>query len=469
MTKPTLTHLSVFALAMLITGAIDSIRNLPATALFGSTLIFFFAFAALVFLIPISLVSAELSATWTEDTGVYGWVKKAFGEKWGFFAIWLQWINTMVWYPTMLSFIAGTLAFLVNPHLAQQRGYLISIILSVFWLLTLLNLRGLRASARFATWCTLIGMVLPMSIIIILAAIWLLMGNASQIEVNVHTVLPSFAHSNSWISLTAIMAAFLGMELATVHVKDIHDPQAKFPKAMFLSVIIILVTMICGALAIAMVIPGGDINLVDGVMQAFYQFFTRYHMPWMTGVLTVMLIIGSLGGMINWIISPAKGLLHAGESGYLPKILTRKNAHGVAGNLLVLQAILVSIICLAFLLMPSVNGSYWLLTDLSTQLYMMMYIFVFAAALVLRMRHPDAKSAFKIPGGIFGVSLACILGLMGCVITLCVGFFPPEGIEVGTFWHYETVFSAGIVAMIVPVVLFYIYKAKTREPILKGS
>ncbi|AHE66479.1 hypothetical protein Loa_00920 [Legionella oakridgensis ATCC 33761 = DSM 21215] len=36
--------ISVFALVLLITGAIDSIRNLPATALFGSSLIFSLCF-----------------------------------------------------------------------------------------------------------------------------------------------------------------------------------------------------------------------------------------------------------------------------------------------------------------------------------------------------------------------------------------------------------------------------------------
>ena len=126
--------ISVLALVLLITGAIDSIRNLPATALFGSSLIFFFIFSAIVFLIPVALVSAELSSTWSEEEGgVYSWVRHAFGDNMAFFTIWLQWINTMVWYPSILLFIAGTLAYLINPELAQNKFYLISVILIVFW------------------------------------------------------------------------------------------------------------------------------------------------------------------------------------------------------------------------------------------------------------------------------------------------------------------------------------------------
>ena len=55
-------------------------------------------------------------------------------------AIWLQWINTMVWYPTILSFIAGTAAYLIDPDLAQNKGYLVVCILIVFWGITLINL-----------------------------------------------------------------------------------------------------------------------------------------------------------------------------------------------------------------------------------------------------------------------------------------------------------------------------------------
>src|SRR5947207_1711091 len=95
------TTMSTFALVMLITGAIDSIRNLPATALFGSSLIFFFIFSAIVFLIPTALVSAELASHSKEKSGVFHWVHQAFGEKVAFLSIWLQWINTMVWFPTI--------------------------------------------------------------------------------------------------------------------------------------------------------------------------------------------------------------------------------------------------------------------------------------------------------------------------------------------------------------------------------
>src|SRR3990167_768624 len=116
-----MTKIPLFSLVMLVVAAIDSIRNLPATALFGSSLIFFFLVSALFFLIPVSLVSAEFSSRFPNHGGVFHWIRHAFGEKIGMLAIWLQWINTMVWYPTILSFIAGTGAYLIDPKLAENR------------------------------------------------------------------------------------------------------------------------------------------------------------------------------------------------------------------------------------------------------------------------------------------------------------------------------------------------------------
>lgn len=455
-----LEKISVLTLVLLITGAIDSVRNLPATALFGSSLIFFFLLSSFIFLIPVSLVSAELSSTLPEEEGgVYSWVKHALGKNFAFLTIWLQWINTMVWYPTVLSFIAGTLAYLINPALAHNKYYLITVILVTFWSLTLLGLTGLKASAKFAGFCAIVGILLPIGFIIILALFWLLSGKPLAISLHPDAFIPNWRDSHSWSSLTAIMTSFLGIELAAVHVKNIADPQRNFPKAIFFSVILILVTMIFGALAIAFVLPKEQINLVDGVLQAFYQFFKAYHLEALLPLMVVLLLLGSLGGMINWIISPAKGLFLAVENGFLPSYLSYKNKHGVASRVLILQALMVTLLCAGFFLFSSVNAIYWLFTDLSTELYILMYALMFVAALFLKEKCAHLPRFFTIPGGKLGYYIVCGLGLIGCAVTLIVGFIPPEeSMQLGEGSHFSLIFAAGIVLMLAPALLVCLIK-----------
>ncbi|HVT62381.1 MAG TPA: APC family permease [Legionellaceae bacterium] len=461
--------ISVFALVMLITGAIDSVRNLPTTALFGSSLIFFFILSTLMFLIPIALVAAELAATWSdEEGGIYSWVHRAFGPKWAFFTIWLQWINTIVWYPTIISFIAGTLAYLINPDLAQSKWYILSVILIVFWSLTLLGLSGLRASARFASLCAILGMLLPIGLLIIFALLWMSSGKPMAIQFDWASIIPHWDTSQSWVSLTAIITSFLGMELAAVHVRNIRDPQRNFPKAIFFSVILIVSTMLLGSLAIAIILPKHQIGLVQGILQAFNFFFTYYHLTPVMPILVITILIGSIGSMINWIISPAKGLLMAADHGILPKWLHQLNAHGIASRVLLTQAILVTAICSLFLLPKSINEIYWLFTALSTELYVLMYVMMFFAAIRLKHKHGDRHRPFAVPGGYSGYYLVCGLGLIGCVIALIVGFFPPqEALAIGDEQHFRILFTFGIVIMIIPALILIYHKKKMSRKVQK--
>ena len=122
--------LNVFVLAMMNVAVIMSLRGLPMMAKEGLSMFFYLLFAGAVFLIPTSLVSAELATGWPEGGGVYRWVKEAFGGRFGFIAIWLQWIQNVIWYPTVLAFAGGALAYLfLDPKLASSKIFTVIVIL----------------------------------------------------------------------------------------------------------------------------------------------------------------------------------------------------------------------------------------------------------------------------------------------------------------------------------------------------
>ena len=442
--------LTVFTLTMITVGSVDSIRNLPATALFGSQLISFFILGALFFLIPTALVSAELASGWPKQGGIYIWVKEAFGKQTGFLAIWLQWIENVIWYPTILSFVAGTLGYLINPALASNPYFLWAVIVTSFWGVTFINLRGMRSSALFSNVCAISGLLLPMALIIGLGAAWITGGNPMQIHFAMPDITPHWHDRTMWVSLTAIMMSFCGIEIATVHANDVQDPQRAFPRALIYSVGIILSTLILGSLAIAVVLPQHDINLVAGIMQAFDAFFARYNLIWLMPVIAVMLVMGGLGGVSNWIIAPTKGLLVAAQEGNLHPIFQRTNQHNAPIVMLLVQAIIVTILSSLFLFMPSVNGSYWLLTALAAQLYMLMYLLMFAAAIKLRIKAPHHPRAFRIPGGRVGLFVIAGVGMVGALTTLVVSFIPPDGINVGSVSGYELTLIGGLILTCLP-------------------
>lgn len=453
-----LARLSVFSLVMITVVSVDSIRNLPATALFGSQLIFFFILGAIFFLIPCALVSAELSARDLEHGGIYTWVKEAFGPQIGFAAVWFQWIENVIWYPTILSFVAGTVGYLIAPQLASNKLFLVSVILASFWGATFINLKGMKSSARFSNFCAVGGLLVPMILIIALGLVWFFSGAPLQIHFTVSSMFPTFSDPNVWVALTGIMMSFCGIEIATVHAAEVNDPQKAFPKALLLSVLIILTTLVFGSLAIAIVMPQAKISLVAGIMQAFDAFLRAYHLQMLLPLMAIMLVLGGLGGVSNWIIAPTKGLLIAAKDGNLPAVFQKQNDNGAPVNLLLYQAIIVTILTLSFLLMPSVNGSYWLLTALAAQLYMLMYLLMFACAIVLRVKHPERLGLFRIPGGLPGLIVVAGMGIVGSLATLSVGFIPPGNIQIGSTLRYETLLIGGLCLMCLPALLRQGYK-----------
>ena len=149
----------------------------------------------------------------------------------------------------------------------------------------------------------------------------------------------------------------------------------------------------------------------------------------------------------------------AANHDFFPQSLCQLNKRGIASRILILQALLVTLLCSGFLLFPSVNAIYWLFTDLSTELYMMMYVLMFIAAWKLKSKFAQLKRPFAIPGGKIGYYLICILGLLGCAITLFVGFIPPEqSMDVGGAAHFRLIFSLGIIIMLLPALLLYLRK-----------
>jgi len=131
--------LSVMTLAIMNVTAVVSLRGLAAEAEYGLSSAFYYLFAAVVFLIPTAMVAAELAAMFaTKQGGVFRWVGEAFGPRAGFVAIFLQWIQSTIWYPTVLTFGAVSIAFIgmnqtQDMALASNKVFTLAVVLAIYW------------------------------------------------------------------------------------------------------------------------------------------------------------------------------------------------------------------------------------------------------------------------------------------------------------------------------------------------
>lgn len=441
--------LGVFTLAMINIAAVANIRGLPTTAEYGLGAISFYLVATLIFFIPVSLIAAELATGWPSRGGVYTWVKKAFGPRMGFMAIWLQWAQNIFFYPAILSFVAATVAFVIDPALAKNKFYMASMIIGLYWLFTFINFFGMKVSGFISTLFVLIGTIFPIILLVTLGVLWLALGHPLAFNVHWNTTFPDIKHLSGIVFFVGVILSFAGMEMSAVHAQEVENPQRDYPKAIFIALLIILSMFIFGSLGISAIVPVKDISLVAGIMQAFNHFFKAYHLTFLTPIIAVMITIGALGSVNTWIVGPSKGLMWTARDGCIPPLFQRTNKHSMPVPIMLVQGGIVTLLALMFLLMPTVSSSFWILTDITIQMYLLMYLIFFVAAICLRYKYPEVKRAYKVPGGNLGMWIAASVGLIGALFALGIGFIPPTQLKIGSVFRYESFLVGGLVLMAV--------------------
>lgn len=454
--------LGIFVLATLNLAVITSLRNMPLVAQYGLSSITYYLIAALVFIFPTALVAAELATGWPKAGGVYIWVREAFGERWGFLAIWLQWVHNLPWYPAMLSFIGTLFAYGVRSQsLLSNRGYTLAVILIGFWAITFFNFYGVKTSGWFSSASVIVGAIIPGIFLIILGIVWLSTGKPINVVLEWKFIFPELSEFKNIGFLAGLFLAFGGLEVAAVHAKDVKDPRKNFPRAIFLAAIFSLVLFILGSLAIAFVIPKNDISLVAGIMEAFVAILQSFKLTGLIPVVAFLIAIGAIGELNAWILGVAKGLFITGRHGSLPPILQKVNKHDIPTNILIFQAIVVSLSSIVFLFMDSLSSAYWILIALSAQLYLGMYILMFMAGIRLRYTKPHVIRKYRVSKGNTGMWIVAGTGIFAAFFAIIVGFIPPAQLEIKNVFAYEFFMIFGFVFLtIIPLIIYYFRKPR---------
>lgn len=441
-----------------------SVRNWPGTAEYGLASISFILLALIFFFVPAALLSAELATGWPHKGGIFAWVKEGLGHRMGFLAVWLLWLENVVWYPAILSFISAAIAYIFLPSLAESSSFMFLTILLTFWALTFANLRGMKVSGWISSAGAIFGVFLPGAVIILLGFAWIFSGHTPQIDLSWSSILPQSAHFSELAYLSIIMLSLCGIEMSAVHARDVENPQKDYPRAIFFSASMISVLTILGTIAIAVIIPKEKISLVSGTMQALELFLQSFNMPGLVPILALLVALGAMGTVSTWIAGPCRGLLAAGEKGDFPPMLQKTNSKGMPSALLYLQGAIVTLLSLAYVFMPDIQSSFWVLNVLASILYSIMYLLLFISGIVLRYKRPTTHRAYRVPGGkTWGMWLAGILGIIGTVFVIIIGFFPPPGINITSLFWFDVTLVIGIVISCGAPLLLYEYRSRTWQ------
>ena len=462
--------MGVATLAIMNVTAVVSLRGLPAEAEYGISSAFYYLFAAIVFLIPTSFVAAELAAMFQDKQGgVFRWVGEAFGKRLGFVAIWLQWVESTIWYPTVLTFGAVSLAFIgmndtADMSLASNKLYTLVVVLAIYWIATFISLKGLGWVSKVAKVGGLIGTIIPAALLVLLAIIYLIGGGKSQMDFG-GDFFPDITKLDNLVLASGIFLFYAGMEMTGIHVKDMENPSKSYPKAVFMGAIITVLIFVLGTFSLGIIIPQKDINLTQSLLVGFDNYFKFIKMSWLSPIIAIALAFGVLAGVLTWVSGPSKGIFAVGKAGYLPPFMQKSNKLGVQKNILLIQGGVVTLLSLLFVVMPSVQSFYQILSQLTVLLYLIMYLLMFAAAIYLRYSMKKAERPFRI--GSKGNGLMWIvggLGFLGSLLAFILSFIPPSQIAVGskTMWYAVLVIGC-VVVVVIPLIIYALRKPSWKD------
>lgn len=458
-------YISWLTLAMMTTSSVASLRASPTMAVFGLACVFLYLVPALLFLLPTSLVAAELASGW--EGGVYRWVGEGLSKPLGFLAVWCQFAMTIFYYPSLLAYVASTFAYIIHPSLAANGLYVAIVIITVYWAAVYISSQGTKTVAGLSSMGLIIGTLIPGTVLVLLGLVFLAQGNPSAAPMDADHLLPAWTGLASLVLIVNNFLSYAGMEMNAVHVSTLRDPGREYPKAMFLAVGLVLVIFIVPAVAISWVVPAASLSLTAGVMQAFDGFFSHFGIGFLTPLIGVLLVAAALGGMLTWLAGPSKGLLLIGRTeGYLPPILTRLNKHGVQQNMLVAQGIVTTLIAMLYAFIPDVSSAYWILSVITTQVYLIMYVLMFVAAIQLRRNQPDHPRGYRAPA-LFGL---CVLGTLASMAAFVIGFVPPSQFGSGSALGYFLIVGGGmgVVGLLIPYLFYRFRRADWKSELPEG-
>lgn len=287
----------------------------------------------------LALIFGRLARLSPRTGGPYAFARDGFGDFAGFLVAWGYWIALWSGNAAVAVAFAGYLGFLI-PSVGSSPLAGLAAALGAIWILTGLNIRGVREAGIVQTLTT--GMKLfPLLTLIVL-------GIAHVDIANFTPVNSSEASAISAISACAALTlwAFLGLESATVPAGDVQQPERTIPTATIAGTLLAAGVYIAVTVVALGVIPSAELEgsnaplaLVAGAI-------------WGTGgalVIALGACVSTFGTLNGFTLLTGQVPLGAAQDGVFPRAFGGLSATGTPVFGLVVSSILASVlICMSF-------------------------------------------------------------------------------------------------------------------------
>ena len=401
-----------------------SLRWIASAAAAGPSSIVIWAGAWLCFYTPLALSVLELSSRYPNEGGLYVWSKRAFGDFSGFMAAWTYWTSNLPYFPAVLYFAASNILFMRQAawqHLSGNATFYIVFSLLTLSAATLLNIVGLDVGK----WLHNVGalaMWIPVCIVIVMGLVaWHRYGSATSFTV--HSMIPS-THLNDIIFWSVVTFAFGGCETASFMGEEIKNARRTIPIALLAGGVIVTICYILGTVCVLLALPSGELNNLQGLVQAVSKTSARVGFPGILPVAAFLIALSNIGAAGAYLAAVARLPFVAGLDRFLPKAFGALHPRWKTPWAALLTQFVLGVI---FIFLgqagTSVKGAYDVLVSMGVITYFIPYLYLFAAMIKLQ-REPAGAEVIRVPGGTGVAKLVAALGFLTTMLTIVLSLIP---------------------------------------------
>jgi amino acid transporter len=360
-------------------------------------------FLPVLWCLPTAFMIGELSSALPAEGGYYAWVRRGLGNFWGFQEAWLSLaasIFDMAIYPTLFVFYLKQLSpwFGVGNH---------GVLAGLFVVVTCaaLNLAGIRVVGITSLWLFFL-LSAPFAVIVLLAPM-----RAGALAAGPHG-----AEAGAGLGLLGgvlvAMWNYMGWDNASTIAQEVERPQRTYPKAMIAAVILVSLTYVLPFAAVYfMGVPAtafaedGSWAMVAGLVGGKIMGF-----EWLRFLVVLGGMMSAFGMFNALVMSYSRLPLAMARDGMLPKIFAKTTVRTQAPWVAILACATCWALCLGL--------GFKRLVTLDIMLYGAALMLEFVTLVALRIREPQLKREFRVPGGLAGAILAGVFPLALLMIAL---------------------------------------------------
>jgi amino acid transporter len=390
--------------------SVIGLDTIGVVAAAGPEAISWMAVLAIVFLIPASMVIAELGGTFTSQGGPYLWVRLAFGRLAGVMTATLSWLKSPVWFGGILAFVAVTTAetfFMSSSQMSEFSFYRFA--LAFIWI----GIIAANLSFKVGKWVPILGGLSRLILIPFFTVTVVIFGIANGLR--------GVAFSDFGLSFDGLLAtigiilfAFLGLENVSSASDEMTHAKRDLPYAAFRTSALAMLLYGIPIFTVLLVLPIGQVNGLTGFVDALKSAFTVYGGSiaedgtvtlsgagsYLGAFAGVLIIIAVFASGVTWLMSTNRNLAMACFDGAGPRWIAFTNPrYGTPVRLNNITGIVASaILILGYRLNDGdVAKLFGVAIGFAISMSLVNYLAIFPAFWVLRNKFPDAQRSYRVP------------------------------------------------------------------------